>query len=115
VIHLILTPDAGCAQIPLLLSGKEAPSDSSLGSKDYSQPPVAVFLGAGYDDDGVAEMMKAASGDEMKKVPWLRPDTTKPAPPLGPGYGEALVQRIKDTMVELESEGKMNSGEVVWY
>ncbi|OZJ02276.1 hypothetical protein BZG36_05161 [Bifiguratus adelaidae] len=114
VIHLILTPDAGKAQIPALLRGEtDVPSDSALGSKNYSKPPAAVVTGAGYDGQAVEEMRAACK--ETKPVPWLRPDTTKPAPPLGPEYGKALVERIKITMKELAEQGKMNEDVVVWY
>lgn len=114
VVHLILTPEAGKSQIPLLLKGeKEVPSDSELGSKNYEQPPVAVLLGAGYDDEAIEQMREAAKG--TKNVPWLRPDTTKPAPPLGPEYGKALVARIKETIKELGEQGKMDEDAVVWY
>lgn len=58
-------------------------------------------------------MMKAATG--IHPVPWLRPDLSKPAPPLGPEYGKALVARIKKLVPELEKEGKMLEEKVVWY
>ena len=113
MIHLILTPDAGCAQIPAILRGESAPSDSELGSKNYSKPPIAVLLGAGYDEAATEQMMKAAAG--AKPVPWLRPDMEKPAPPLGPEYGKALVQRIKELLAELKSKGQMDEAKVQWY
>ncbi|XXG99231.1 hypothetical protein Hte_005568 [Hypoxylon texense] len=114
VIHFILTPEAGVAQIPAILKGEQAPaSDSTLGSKDYSKPPVAVILGAGYDDADTEVMMKASAG--IKPIPWLRPDLTKPAPPLGPEYGKALVARIKELLPQLHKEGKMDEEKVQWY
>ena len=113
VVHLILTPEAGKVQIPALLKGeKEVPSDSELGSKNYEKAPVAVLLGAGYDDKAIEELRKASEGTN---VPWLRPDTTKPAPPLGPEYGKALVARIKETIKTLTEEKKMEEDAVVWY
>jgi len=56
-------------------------------------------------------------GTKVKKVPWLRPDTSKPAPPLGPEYGKALVVRIKELMADLQKQGKLDGGEdgVYWY
>jgi hypothetical protein len=92
---------------------KKVPSDSELGSRNYENPPVAVLLGAGYDDEAIEQMREAATG--TKDVPWLRPDNTKPAPPLGPEYGKALVARIKETIVELTEKEKMNEDGVVWY
>jgi hypothetical protein len=116
VVHLILTPEAGLVQIPALLAGQPTTSDSALGSKNYSVPPAAVFLGAGYEDDTIDGLMKAAAANgAAKPVPWLRPDMTKPAPPLGPEYGKALVGRIKVLMAELQEKGEMNEAKVQWY
>jgi hypothetical protein len=110
-----MTPEAGAKQIPAIFKGeKEVETDSSLGSHDYSQKPVAVILGGGYDDAGTEVMMKAAAG--IHPIPWLRPDLTKPAPPFGtPDYGKALVQRIKELLAQLEKEGKMHEEKVCWY
>jgi hypothetical protein len=114
VIQFIMTPESGKEQIPAIFRG-EAPasSDSELGSKDYSQKPVAVILGGGYDDAGTELMMEAAKG--IHPVPWLRPDLSIPAPPLGPEYGKALVARIKEKLATMEKEGKLNEEKVVWY
>ena len=57
--------------------------------------------------------MKASAG--IRPIPWLRPDTTKPAPPLGPEYGKALVARVKELLARLEQEGKMGEEIVRWY
>ena len=80
-----------------------------------------MLLGAGYDDAAVEEMREAC-GELKDGVFWLRPDTGKPAPPLGPEYGKALVRRIKDVLGGLreekegEEEGvKEGRGGVVWY
>lgn len=109
-----MTPESGKQQIPFILKGEAPPSaDSDLGTKDYSQKPVAIILGAGYDDDGVKVMMEASKG--IHPIPWLRPDTSKPAPPLGPEYGKAMVQRVKELMIELEKGGNMNDEKVFWY
>ncbi|KAK3395194.1 hypothetical protein B0H63DRAFT_462791 [Podospora didyma] len=114
VIHFVMTPESGAVQIPAILKGETSPpADSELGSKDYSKPPVAVILGGGYEDAGIELMMKASAG--TKPIPWLRPDLTKPAPPLGPEYGKALVARIKDLLAQLEKDGKMDEEAVQWY
>ncbi|KAI1392891.1 uncharacterized protein F4822DRAFT_144881 [Hypoxylon trugodes] len=114
VIHFVMTPEAGVSQIPAILKGEQAvPSDSTLGSKDYSKPPVAIILGGGYDDAGAEVMMKASSG--IKPMPWLRPDLSKAAPPLGPEYGKALVARIKELLAQLQKQGEMNEEKVQWY
>ncbi|KAL8736648.1 MAG: hypothetical protein Q9166_000014 [cf. Caloplaca sp. 2 TL-2023] len=83
-IHLILSPAAGKTQIPVLLQGKVPPSDDAdnLGTKNYSKTPAAVLLGGGYEDADVAEMREACKNDS--RVPWLRADVSKPAPPVGP-------------------------------
>lgn len=113
VIHFVMSPEGGKEQITAIFRGETPSSDSELGSKDYSQKPVAVILGGGYDDEGTAVMMEAAKG--IHPVPWLRPDTSKPAPPLGPEYGKALVARIKNLLAEMEKDGKMKEEKVVWY
>lgn len=113
-MHFVMTPEDGASQIPAILRGENPPAPKSeLGTKDYSTAPVAVILGGGYDDAGVEQMMKASVG--TKPVPWLRPDLTKPAPPLGPEYGKALVARIKELLAQLEKEGKLDEEKVHWY
>ncbi|KAI5927658.1 hypothetical protein F4810DRAFT_648767 [Camillea tinctor] len=114
VIHFVMTPEAGIVQIPAILKGEQSPpSDSLLGSKDYSKLPVAVLLGGGYGDDDIKAMMEASSG--IQPIPWLRPDLTKPAPPLGPEYGKALVARIKELLAKLDKDGEMNKEKIHWY
>ncbi|KAI1736410.1 hypothetical protein F4680DRAFT_451957 [Xylaria scruposa] len=114
VIHFVMSPESGAVQIPAILRGEQSPpSDSTLGSKDYSKPPVAIVLGGGFDDAGVNVIKKASEG--IKPVPWLRPDLTKPAPPLGPEYGKAMVARAKGLLAQLEKEGKMNEEKVHLY
>jgi hypothetical protein len=107
--------ETGKQQIPALLRGeKPESSGSTLGSKNYEKTPVAILLGAGFDDDAVQELREAAKG--TKSVPWLRPDTTKPTPPLGPQYGKAMVERIKETVKGLEERGELEgNGEVVLF
>ncbi|KAJ8130484.1 hypothetical protein O1611_g3145 [Lasiodiplodia mahajangana] len=114
VCHFILTPEAGSLQVPSILRGdKSPPSDSALGSKDYSKAPIAVILGGGYDDAGINMMMKASEG--TRPIVWLRPDLTKPAPPLGPEYGKALVARIKELLAQLQKEDGLNEEKVHLY
>lgn len=114
VIHFVMTPHSGTTQIPAILKGEKSISaDSELGSKDYTKPPVAVIFGGGYTDADIELMFNASAG--IRPIPWLRPDLTKPAPPLGPEYDKAMVKRIKELLVELEKEGKMNDEQVVWY
>ncbi len=109
-----MSPESGAIQIPAILKGDQSPpSDSALGSKDYSKSPVAIIMGGAFDDAGIEVMMKASEG--IKPVPWLRPDLTKPTPPLGPEYGNAMVARVKVLLEQLKKEGKMNEEKVHWY
>lgn len=77
------------------------------------EKPVAVILGGAYTDADTEAMMEAAAG--IHPVPWLRPDLSMPAPPLGPKYGKALVKRIKVLFKELEMDGKLAEEKVFWY
>ena len=111
-----MNPTAGSAQIPALLAGQSAPSNSTIGTKNYTSAPSAVILGGGYDDAGIEEMMKAtAENSAAKHVPWLRPDLTIPTPPLGPEYGKAMVQRLKIVLADLQAKRDMNETKVHWY
>jgi hypothetical protein len=60
-------------------------------------------------------MKATAANSAAKPVPWLRPDLTKPAPPLGPEYGKALVGRVKVLLADLQASGGMNEAKVQWY
>lgn len=106
-IHVILTPEQGIAEIPLLLQGKSLEKSDNVGTQNYTQPPVAVVTGGAYDDESVSKMREACKDDSVRKVPWLRPDLSVSMPPLGPEYGKAMVARIKVAMKKLEDEGKM--------
>lgn len=112
--HGVVHHQTHLVQIPAISRGETpASSDSELGTKNYSQKSIAVILGAGYDDEGAKVMMEASKG--IYPIPWLRPDTSKPTPLLGPEYGKALVQRIKDLAPQLEKEDKMNEENVFRY
>lgn len=75
-----------------------------------------MITGGGYDDAMFKEMYDAAKG-KGKQVPWLRPDLTVQAPPLGPQYGKYMVGRVKICLGKLEAEGKLGGeeGGVVMY
>lgn len=109
-----MSPESGAQQIPALLRGeKQVPSNSSLGSRNYEKGVSAIILGAGYDDQAIQKLRHAAKGS--KPVPWLRPDMSKPAPPLGPEYGKALVARIKETFVDLQKSARLDEDVEVYY
>ncbi|KAF4630705.1 hypothetical protein G7Y89_g7440 [Cudoniella acicularis] len=110
VIHFILTPAAALAEIPLILKGEAVTSDNDLGSHDYSKKTRVVIFGGAYEENDVEAVLKASKEAGGPLVPFLRPDTTKAAPPLGPEYGKALVARLKVTMGEMNAEGKLGAG-----
>ncbi|KAF9878940.1 hypothetical protein CkaCkLH20_03840 [Colletotrichum karsti] len=121
VIHFITTPASGAAIIPAILAGQTPPpthaDSSAIGSGNYAAAPRAIILGSAFDDDalatikkGVADAAAKAGGPEMRKVPWVRNDTSKPAPPIGPEYGRAVVARCKEALGRLEKEGKLDGG-----
>jgi hypothetical protein len=114
VIHFVKNPETAMTEIPALLRGdKTVSSQSELGTKNYELGVGAVILGAGYDDQAVKQLREAAG--RVSSVPWLRPDTTKPTPPLGPAYGQVLVDRIKEAVKDLQGKGGMDKDAVVWY
>lgn len=121
MVQFILTPEACISEISVILQG-QAPSNpsSTLGSGDVSRRLVAIILGGAYADtfDQVHRGVEAAfASSGSSKVSWLPQDGSKPAPPLGPEYGKAMVQRVKDTLSRLAVEGKLGAGEtgVYWY
>lgn len=99
-----------------MLSGHAVPSSFELDSKDFSSPPFAVITGAAYDQATISTMMAAAAAqDGSRPVPWLCADTTKPAPPMGPEYGKAMVQRAKECLSRLRNVDGIKESKVVWY
>lgn len=98
-----------------MLQGQAPPAgeETNRGTMNYSKPPVAVFVGALYGDAEFDEMRQACRG--LSSVPWLRMDMAVPRPPLGPGYADHVVQRIKACMKNIEAEGKMEQDGVWFY
>jgi hypothetical protein len=108
----------GKKRIPALLRGERVDcgaGSSKLGTRDYDRIPVAVVLGAAFDDQGIVELRDAARVEGARDVPWLRPDARKPMPPPGPAYGEAMVERIKVRVKELEERGELGNEGLVWF
>ncbi|EFQ31647.1 uncharacterized protein GLRG_06936 [Colletotrichum graminicola M1.001] len=127
VIHFVTSPASGAVILPALLASRPLPSHpdtSTIGSGNYAAAPRAVILGGAFDDaatavlqEAVADARARASAD-VRTVPWLRQDSSKPAPPRGgPGYGEAIVARVRKALARLEGEGKLdgNYGGDEWY
>jgi hypothetical protein len=113
VIHVIFTAEAGVSEIPTILRGDKLASSENLGTQNYSSKPRAVVTGAGYDHEAVEKMRMACKG--TSNLPWLRPDTTIPTPPLGPKYGEAMVERVKVCLRKLANEDRMSGDGVFFY
>ncbi|TKW52965.1 hypothetical protein CTA1_3924 [Colletotrichum tanaceti] len=126
VIHFVTTPASGAVIIPALLASGAPPphaETSTIGSGNYAAAPRAVILGGAFDDAAVAVLRKAVAdaqeggSADVRRVPWLRQDPDKPAPPLGPEYGKAMVARVKEALARLEAEGKLGGthGGEEWY
>jgi hypothetical protein len=115
VIHNVTSSTSGAVEIPLLLQGLAPPiaEESNQGTMDYSKPPVAIFAGALYSDEDIDKMRQSCQG--LSSVPWLKMDMTVPKPPIGPGYAEHVVQRIKACMANIEAEGKLEQDGVWLY
>ena len=123
VIHLILKPADGQAQLPYVLQGKAPPSESrnpdadSIATNNYSSPPRAVICGGGYGDDDIASFRKACEGVETKAV-WFRTDLTLPTPPVEDkaAYGKHMVARVKAALGKVfESGGLEEKDGFVWF
>ena len=114
VIHTVLSVEEGVSLLPALLRGDEPPPGGAetIGTKNYSAPAKAVVTGGDYDDSKLSKLREACKGSE---VPWLRNDKSKPAPPPGPAYGAALVERVKALLSDLEKRGEMQKDGVYWY
>ena len=109
VIHVILSVEAGVAEIPRILRGEAlAPGGGQqIGTQNYSRGrEAAVVLGGGYNDAMFDELRNAANKDSQ--VPWLRLDRDKPGPRPGePGYQERVVEGVQACLKRLKVEGKL--------
>lgn len=115
VIHNVTSSASGVIEIPFVLKGQAPPAgdEPNRGTQNYSKPAVAIFTGAVYGDAEIEEMREACQGSST--VPWLRMDMSTPRPPLGPGYAEHVVERIKACMKRIEAEGKLREDGVWFY
>ena len=102
------------AHLPALLRGQDPSpgAETVIGTRDYSKPARVIITGGAYDGDKISMMRNACKGSQ---VPWLRNDKSKPAPPVGPMYAAALVERVKTLLADLTKDGKMESDGVYWY
>ena len=118
---------AALEELPLILSGKPPPSSSlhtRIGSNSFDKPPVALIVGGGYDDEKFGALYDAclkACGESKKNlgVPFFRVsnEITKKleeegkGPKIGgPGYPEAIAQRLKDRLAGLGIKAGMEGG-----
>jgi hypothetical protein len=115
VIHVISSAAAGACDIPALLRGETpSPADPhNRGTRNYSKTAVAVVAGRMFDDESFNKMRDACKG--RSNAPWLRQDLTKPEPPLGHGYGEAMTERIKACLSNLAIKKRFNQDGVYFY
>ncbi|KAL2880480.1 hypothetical protein SGCOL_004200 [Colletotrichum sp. CLE4] len=125
VIHFITSSASGAVIIPALLTSKtttpppQHPDTSTIGSGNYASSPRAVVLGGAFDEEAIKMLQKAVAeqGTASRKIPWLRHDGSKAAPPPGPEYGKAMVARVREKLGLLEGEGKLDGeyGGDEWY
>jgi hypothetical protein len=112
---VILSAEAGAAEIPLLLEGggKSLLASENMGSRNYDRKPVAVVTGGGYDDARFKMMKDACEG--KGSVSWLQPDMGYPMPALGPQYGAIMIERVKKGIKELVESEKLGEDGVFIY
>ena len=119
MVHFVMGPEAAPVELPLVLQGLAVPSPrSSIGSGNVASVAKVVVLGGAYDEATVESLHSlCAQTSGARTVPWLRQDTTKPAPPIGPEYGKAMVQRTKEALKRLAEEGRLDGtdGGVYYY
>jgi hypothetical protein len=109
VIHIVTDAQVGVSEIPLLLAGKSIPvKEHNIGTKNYSQPPVAVVAAGPYRDEDLNLMRDACK--DVKAVPWLRPNMSRAddRPPLWNecAFGKCMAERAKRRLAELGVGGE---------
>ncbi|OAA53371.1 hypothetical protein ISF_08852 [Cordyceps fumosorosea ARSEF 2679] len=120
LVHFVKTPEAGVADLPLVLAGRVPTSTapSSVGTGNVARGAAAVILGGGYGDEDYAVMRKAVDAAALKRrTVWLRNNLSVAMPPPGPEYGKAVVVRVKDLLARLGGEGRLDGedGGAYWY
>ena len=125
VIHVIFNPAQGISELSSVLCGELLPQRSTtdlespplMGSQNFERPPVAITICGGYDEATFNSMREACQG--ISNVPWLHHDwnvhVTQGGPPVGPGYGKAIVERLKAKLKELRDSGKMGEDGIYAY
>lgn len=100
-------------EVPVVLKGL-APKESSstLGTANYSAIPKVVVIGGGYEGTGIdkiREAIKETHGSYL--VPFVKMDTTKVAPALGPERIKVVIARVKAALDGLQAEGKLDGSD----
>lgn len=112
VVHHIVEVDSAIAQIPAVLRGeKNVPCDTEYGTHNFSKLPVAVLVGAWYDELMIKHFQ--ATLDIPTSVHWLWVDKNIPAPPLGPEYSKQVAHRVKTKLLNLISLKKSSTASVI--
>ncbi|KAM0815297.1 hypothetical protein AB5N19_01091 [Seiridium cardinale] len=105
VTHFMLSSEAAIAELPFVLKGQEPPTKSSeIGSGNYSTPPKAIIFGGGYDGSATDEILSGIGSTNVL----LKSDQSIPMPPIGPEYGQKILERCKGKLGELTSTGKLD-------
>ncbi|KAI1775742.1 hypothetical protein F4818DRAFT_386713 [Hypoxylon cercidicola] len=120
VVHFVASPQAGLADIPVVLR-REIPTSaatggaSQVGSGNLAHGiPRAVVLGASYDDAFV-ERLREATAAGGKPVPILKPEHpaagSAPATKPAAEKTKAVADRVVKVLRKLEGEGKLDGGD----
>lgn len=116
VVHVSPSAEAAVSDLPAIFQGQTPPTGGFEGvsTRNYSKKPAGVFLGAGFDDDEIAEIRKVCDGKSC--IPWMRADMNVPRPPLDePGYAENMVDRVKALWKRMEGNGDLAKDGVHYY
>lgn len=112
-MHFIPTPEAGIAELPLVLQGiMPNKIENNLGSGNISGLAKAVILGGGYDEDSYAAMKNAVDQASLAHPPvWLRVDASQTPPPMNEDYGRMMAQRLVELLKKLNQEKKLDGSD----
>lgn len=115
VILFCTSIEATVAELPLVMKGaKPTTQSSTLGSGNFTTPPVAVIFGGAWTDkdvDTVKEGLKKSGVQDDKLPVFLMHDTSKPtAKEIGEEYGNQVLQRTRDTLDKVVAERQGDTG-----
>ncbi|TLD18464.1 hypothetical protein PspLS_10340 [Pyricularia sp. CBS 133598] len=125
VVHFTLAEDFD-KEMHLLLKGQRPnPLNNSVVApgkwEPESNPPAALLLGGAYTEDMVQKLRAslgygpddeaAATGSSpaRRKIPWIKIDSAKSSfEPRDPEYPADVVRRLKEAVLKLQAEGKLD-------